>query len=118
MKSNDKPYEVCTEWPDDSAWTGLEGLLPMGIAMRLARVNRALYASSYIANMLVKDERGKAVADSSVGVVYSGLSVCDVEALGLAMVELNAHAMEALDDIRDNDHGCCGHRQETDIRIA
>lgn len=100
--------EAVTKWVDDEQWEALDEQLSVGVWRRLAGVNRALYASNHIAGMLVRDARGKAYAHDIDTVTYDGLDAMDVEALGLALVELGARAETLLAEVRENDHGCCG----------
>lgn len=101
-------YEGVTKWCDDLKWQKLDGLLRMGVWRRLAVANRALYASNRIAEMLVEDARGKDDARDDDRVIYKGLGSFQVEALRLAMIELGSRAEEALGEVRENEHGCCG----------
>ena len=98
-------YEAVTKWCDDLKWQELNGLLPMGVWRRLAVVNRALYASNRIAEMLVEDARGKDDARDDDRVVYKGFDSYQVEALRLAMIELGSRAEEALGEVRENEYG-------------
>jgi hypothetical protein len=103
-------YEAITEFCTDAAWNELDGNLPIGVWRRLAVVDRSLYASTHIAEMLVKDARGKRDARDDERVTFEGLSSSAVEALELAMIELNSRANEHLEEVRTNAHGCAGKR--------
>lgn len=99
--------QALTEWGYDKEWEGLDSLLSLGVWRRLARVDRALYASHKIAEMLIRDQRGKDDARDE-DVSYKGLNACDVEALRLAVIELGSCAQEALGEVRENKYGCIG----------
>ncbi len=105
---HDGELQAVTEWCNDTQWREREPALSVGVWRRLATVDRALYASNRIAEMLIRDQRGKSDARENDDVSYHGLNVCDVEALSLAMVELGDHAERVLGEVRENASGCCG----------
>lgn len=101
-------FEAATEWCHDTEWRNLDDHLPLGVLNRLAKANRSLFASNRIAEMLVKDMRGKADARDDDRVKYSGLNTVDVEALALAMLELGGLAEDMLTEIRESADGYRG----------
>jgi hypothetical protein len=103
-----RELQAITEWSNDTQWEERDGVLSAGVWRRLATVDRALYASNRIAEMLMRDQRGKQDARLTEGVSYQGLAAIDAEALSLAMVELGNRAEEVLEEVRENEYGCCG----------
>lgn len=88
----------------DRAWWGIgeAGHLPPGMAHRLRRADRSLFAGGQIARMLVGDSHAKQEAGDT-GKSYNGLDQLDVEALGIALVELLDVACAALDEVREKE---------------
>lgn len=108
QRVQDCELEAITGWCNDMEWHEHDGSLAIGVRNRLATVDRALYASNRIAEMLLRDQRGKNDARQTEGVVYPGISALEVEALSLAMIELGNRAEEVLSEVRENEYGCCG----------
>lgn len=104
----DSKVQAITEWIGDDEWKERDGALSIGVWRRLALVDRSVYASNRIAEMLIRDQRGKSDARDNPEVSYQGLPACEVEALNLAMLELGKRAEETLEEVRQNDRGCCG----------
>lgn len=99
--------DAITAYYTDERWELRDGALPPGVLRRLAAVDRSLHASSHIAELLVRDARGKRDARENDGVAYAGLSATDAEALEVAMIELNSRATERMEEVRESAHGCC-----------
>lgn len=91
-----------TEPWSDPLWK--ETGLPVGVANRLARVNRCLDAIGCIQDMLIIDSRARTDCEEN-GEPYQGLSPRDIEGLQLGYGELYAVAIECLGQVRDNHLG-------------
>lgn len=88
----------------DSSWQRISAgrRLPPHVTHRLCRADRAVYAASRIAQILVGDTYAKENAAES-GRSCAGLSLADIEALGIALVDLLGSASCAIDDLRDEE---------------
>ncbi|QDA56027.1 hypothetical protein [Thermomonas aquatica] len=58
--------------------------------------------------MAYADSNGKSHAEDDETVVHKGLDLFDVDGLNVAAIELLSRARESLEDVRENEHGCCG----------
>ncbi|NYE27319.1 hypothetical protein HDE78_000244 [Rhodanobacter sp. K2T2] len=104
----DSQREAITKCCSDMQWKELESVIGIGVQRRLATVDRSLFASNQIMQMLNQDRLGKNDARDEDGVIYQGFSAVEEEALTMAMIELGSCAQEALAQVRDNDSGCWG----------
>lgn len=94
----------------DALWE--ESPLPIGVANRLKRADKALQAIEAIHQTMHEDFDGKVGNEE----VAEGLSLVDIERLHLAMEGLIALAAEMFEEVREGSHGCHEtppHRTET-----